>query len=323
MDYMPVAGILSLPVGEKGAGKRLDLCVLGMAPSFSRAFWAKAIRKGLVRVDGAVCRPSKTVRETEMVEIDLSGLGLPEFDLDPAELGDPVHQDAEMVVHDKPAGLLTHPAGRIVLRSAVVLASLRAGIPLHTCHRLDKYTSGLLVLARDPASAARIQNGFLAGTVKKTYLALTRFPPEKDRFTVDQPLAQTGEEHVKLKMLPSAEGKPARTRFEVLERLPQGALVACFPETGRQHQIRAHLWIAGSPIVGDLLYGPEEDWSYFDDFDERKHSGSDGRFHALHAWKLTLPGACRASGTGLELTAPPVGPFAALLDAWRRRDRRC
>lgn len=306
-----------ITVVERWAGMRLDQVLRRVAASFSREFWIRAIRAGAVHLEGRKARPSRLLVEGEQVVVDLTALGLPELTLDPGELGDFVYEDDRYLAISKPAGLLTHPAGRIVKRSAVVLASRRAGLALHTCHRLDKYTSGVLLLAKDPGSAAAASELVKAGRWRKTYLALTRFSAREDTFEVDLPLEQTGEEHVKLKMLPCPEGKPAVTRFEVRERFENGGtLLVCYPQTGRQHQIRAHLLSVGLPIVGDLLYGPEEDWAYFDDADERKHAAPDGRWHGLHAWKLVVPGLGEG-GHDLELEAPLGGPMGAEVEGWR------
>jgi len=302
-------------VEARAAGMRLDRCLGMLAPSFSRSFWAQVIRRGGVQVAGRRAKPSSVLAEGEELVFRLSDLGRPDLLLDPSELGPPLHEEARVLAYNKPAGLLTFPAGRVVLRSATELAALSRGEPVFPVHRLDKYTSGLLLLARDPGAAEEIGAALRAREVEKTYLCLSRFQPPEDAFEVDLPLGQTRAEHVKLKMLPDPGGKPALTAFRVLERHRAGCLVEARPRTGRQHQIRAHLLHAGAPIVGDLLYGPEEDWSYFDDPDEMKHAVPDGRWHGLHAWRLRAPGW---SGEGaLELEAPPEGDFAATLEAWR------
>lgn len=302
-------------VGERTRDLRLDRCLQLIAPAFSRNFWAKAARRGVILVNGHPVRASRVLKEGEELRFWLSSLDRPELLLRPEELGPPIFQDEEVLAFNKPAGMLTHPAGRVVLRSASVLASLQLGEDLHPVHRLDKYTSGLLLLARSADSARAIGERLADRRVSKTYLALSRFQPPENEFVVDLPLDQTGEEHVKLKMLPSPDAKPALTEFTVRERLPQGCLIEARPRTGRQHQIRAHLLAAGAPIVGDLLYGPEEDWEYFDDLDERKHAEPDGRWHALHAWRIRVPGW--AGREDLVLEAPLATEFRATLAEWR------
>lgn len=301
-------------LGERQQGERLDRVLHGVCPGYSRTFWSKVARRKAVLVNGHPARASKVLAAGDEVSFWLSALERPELLLDPAELGPPLRDAGEVVVFHKPAGLLTHPAGRVVLRSATELAQLQLGVPMFPVHRLDKYTSGILVMARTAATASRLGERLRDRRVEKVYWALTRTPPAEDEFRVDLPLDQTGAEHVKLKMLPAPGGKPAVTDFRVLERFREGALVEARPLTGRQHQIRAHLLHVGAPIVGDLLYGPGEDWAYFDDLDERKHAVADGRWHALHARSLRVPDWDAGE---LALEAEPAGPFAAELARWR------
>lgn len=302
-------------VEARTAGLRLDRCLHVIAPALSRSFWSRVAKAGLVQVNDGPGRASKAVEAGDTVSFRLADLGRPELLLDPSEVGEPLYRDDELVAYSKPAGLLTHPAGRVVLRSAWILGELALGESLYPVHRLDKYTSGLLLFARSPASARAVGERLEARRVQKTYLALTTTPPPDDHFVVDLPLAQTGEEHVKLKMLPSPEGKPARTEFTVRERHPAGCLIEARPLTGRQHQIRAHLLAAGSPIVGDLLYGPGENHAHFDELDELKHATPDGLWHGLHAWKLEV--ADWDAGRGLALEAPLGGEFLRTLETWR------
>ena len=301
-------------VPPRCVGQRLDRVLQSLGPGYSRSFWTTAIKRGVIRLDGQTCRPSKVVTEGSEIDFLLSDLERPELLLDPADLGVPAYDDGEVVGFDKPAGLLTHPTGRVVLRSASVLAEMVLGVPLFLVHRLDKYTSGLLLMARTSEVAAELSKRLRDRRVTKTYKALTRTPPEADQFTVDLALDQTQEHHIKTKMMPSPTGKSARTEFSVDERFDAGAMIECRPRTGRKHQIRAHLLSVGAPILGDLLYGPEEDWSYFDDMKQAKHATSDGLWHALHAFRVVVP---EWRGGELRIEVPPSGPFAETLCEWR------
>jgi 23S rRNA pseudouridine1911/1915/1917 synthase len=143
----------------------------------------------------------------------------------------------------------------------------------------------------------KLKRDFAQGRVAKTYLALALGEPGEGRFTVDAPLALTGASTVRVRMHVDPGGLPSTTEFEVLERraAPDGApvtLLACRPRTGRQHQIRAHLLHAGLPMVGDKIYGPDEE--IFDRFTRREMTDEDRQRlrisrHALHAWRLELP----------------------------------
>ncbi len=301
-------------VPPRSVGLRLDRVLQSLGPGYSRNFWITAIKRGVIRLNGQTCRPSKVVTEGSEIDFMLADLNRPELLLNPADLGAPVYDDGEVVGFNKPAGLLTHPNGRVVLRSVSVLAELVLGVPLFIVHRLDKYTSGLVLMARTSKVAADLAERLRDRRVTKIYKALTRTPPQADQFTVDLALDETGEHYNKTKMVPCLTGKTARTDFRVEERLDAGAMIECRPRTGRKHQIRAHLLAVGAPILGDLFYGPEEDLEYFDDMMPAKHATSDGLWHALHSFRVIVPDW---RGGELKIEVPPSGPFAATLSDWR------
>jgi 23S rRNA pseudouridine1911/1915/1917 synthase len=229
-----------------------------------------------------------------------------------------VHDDGALLVVDKPAGLPVHPTARYAAHTFTALA--RARFPdrkVDPAHRIDRETSGLLACGAAPEHTAALKRSFARGLVHKTYLALVEGAPAEDAFAVDAPLALTLASTVRVRMHVHADGLPSRTRFEVLERrrAPCGspiAVLACFPETGRQHQIRAHLHHAGLPMVGDKIYGPDE--AIFDRFTRRALTDADrGRLrldrHALHAWRLELPHPVTRQPIRLE--APLAADLAA------------
>ncbi|HTP29216.1 MAG TPA: RluA family pseudouridine synthase, partial [Anaeromyxobacteraceae bacterium] len=179
-------------------------------------------------------------------------------------------------------------------------------------HRIDRETSGLLACGAAPEHTSALKCAFAGGEVKKTYLALVEGWPPVDAFSVDAPLALTLTSIVRVRMHVHASGLVARTRFQVVERRhTRGgapiALVACYPETGRQHQIRAHLGHVGLPVVGDKIYGPDE--SIFDRF-TRHAMTDDDRLrlllprHALHAFRLEIPHPITRERVLLEAPLP-------------------
>jgi 23S rRNA pseudouridine1911/1915/1917 synthase len=228
-----------------------------------------------------------------------------------------VHDDGALLVVDKPAGLPVHPTARYHANTFTSLAKARfPGRKVDPAHRLDRETSGLLACGAAPEHTRRLKAAFAAGRVEKTYLALVEGWPAQDRFTVDAALALTGASLVRVRMHVVPGGAPAATDFEVLGRRtgPDGAaiaLVACAPRTGRQHQIRAHLHHAGTPVVGDKIYGHDE--GIFDRFTRREMTDGDharlrlGR-QALHAWRLALPHP--ATGERVRLEAPLAADLA-------------
>jgi 23S rRNA pseudouridine1911/1915/1917 synthase len=224
-----------------------------------------------------------------------------------------LYRDALMLVIDKPAGLPVHPTARYAAHTFTALA--RARFPdrkVDPAHRIDRETSGLLACGAAPAHTGALKRSFARGQVKKTYLAIVEGAPAGDAFAVDAALALTGASQVRVRMHVAAMGLPSRTRFQVVGRRHSEdgapfALVACHPETGRQHQIRAHLHHAGFPILGDKIYGPDE--AIFDRFSRHAMTEEDqARLRlprqALHAWRLELPHPVTREAVRLEAPLP-------------------
>lgn len=229
-----------------------------------------------------------------------------------------VHDDGKLLVVDKPAGLPIHPTARYYRHTFTTIA--RERFPewkIDPAHRLDRETSGLLACGTAPEWTRVLKKAFADGRVSKAYLALTLGWPAEDRFEVDAPLALTLQSAVRVRMHVHAEGAPSATAFEVLERrtAPDGArvaLVACEPRSGRQHQIRAHLFHHGTPILGDKIYGPDE--LIFDRFTRHAMTADDHAAlrlprQALHAWRLALPHP--ESGVTTPFEAPLAPDLAA------------
>jgi 23S rRNA pseudouridine1911/1915/1917 synthase len=230
-----------------------------------------------------------------------------------------VHDDGALLVVDKPAGLPVHPTARYAAHTFTALARARFdGRKVDPAHRIDRETSGLLACGAAPEHTKALKSAFARGRVAKVYLAIAEGSPREDAFRVDAPLALTLASAVRVRMHVDAAGLPSATRFEVLARRTAldgapVALLACYPETGRQHQIRAHLHHAGLPMVGDKIYGPDE--AIFDRFSRRELTDEDrARLrldrHALHAWRLDLPHPVTRERVRLE------APLAADLQAF-------
>jgi 23S rRNA pseudouridine1911/1915/1917 synthase len=224
-----------------------------------------------------------------------------------------VHDDGALLVVDKPSGLPVHPTARYAAHTFTALARVRfPDRKVDPAHRIDRETSGLLACGGAREHTTALKRSFERGLVHKTYLAIVE-GVAGEGFSIDAPLALTLASTVRVRMHVHPLGLPSRTRFEVIGRrcAPDGApiaLLACFPETGRQHQIRAHLHHAGLPIVGDKIYGPDE--AIFDRFTKSQSTDADRlrlrlARHALHAWRLELPHPVTRELTRLEAPLPP------------------
>ncbi|MBL8898149.1 MAG: RluA family pseudouridine synthase [Planctomycetes bacterium] len=227
------------------------------------AAWRGFIETRRVTVDGRAARPSQLVARGALVSFEPPAAE-PEI---PRELP-LVHEDASFLVVEKPAGLVCHADGAFqqntFLRELERQLSAReqSYVLLRLAHRLDRETSGLLVVARDAETARSFERQFTGGLVEKRYLAVVRGAPTQDRFEVDLPIGFSTRSEIAIRRTASHEARDARdsrTSFEVLERRGDRSLVRCTPHTGRTHQIRVHLEAAGHPVVGDKLYGvPDE-----------------------------------------------------------------
>ena len=285
------------------AGLRLDQALARLLPDESRTRLARLIDAGHVTVDGAPSAPRAKLKSGESVEVRL--VPRPEDTAHrPEAIGLAiVHEDGDVLVIDKPAGLVVHPGSgnwegtllNALLHHASSAAHLpRAGI----VHRLDKDTSGLLVVAKTEAAQQSLVRQLQARSVKRTYLAIARGRIARDG-TVDAPVGRHPVQRTKMAVVDS--GKPAVTHYRVRERFAQHTLVECDLETGRTHQIRVHLASIGHPLEGDAAY-----------------AGRGPRLlprQALHAWRLAF--VHPASGESVQFESPIPGDFRALLERLR------
>ena len=307
-DYSPTAQAqrpLLLTVPDACAGLRLDQVLARLLPQHSRSRLARWVRNHHVTLDGLPAVPRQKLRGGERIQVD------PEPD--PQVLAfraqdiplDVVYEDETLLVLNKPPGLVVHPGSgnwdgtllNALLAHAPQLARLpRAGI----VHRLDKDTSGLLVVAKTPAAQTDLVRQLQARTVTRAYLALVHGDVARDG-KVDAPIGRHPAHRTRMAVV--ARGKPAVTHYEVVRRFPGATLLRCRLETGRTHQIRVHLDAVGHPLIGDPVYG------------RRRSPSGHLRFsrQALHAEQLVLTHP--ATRRQRSWRAPLPDDFRALLAA--------
>jgi len=241
---------------------RLDLFLTKVLPQFSREFLQKLIKGGQVTVgDKLWTKPSKNLAAGIEVIVEVPDVKplelLPEFLPIPI-----VYEDEDLAVIDKPAGMSVHPGagqstGTLVnalLHHIKDLSGIggveRPGI----VHRLDKETSGLIVIAKNDFTHQALSEQFAGRAVKKTYIAIAHGVIKREEFTVDVPIGRDTRHRKRMTVTP--QGRMAITDFQVVKNYyPHACLLYCHPMTGRTHQIRVHLSVQSHPIVGDKLYG--------------------------------------------------------------------
>ncbi len=298
-----MASAQTLQIQVDGPATRLDHFLAGTVSHLSRSQLQKLIRQGAVTVTSPerppdpVTRPAVTVQPGDVITLQLPSP--PPADLQPEEMPlDIVFEDDDLVVVNKPAGLVVHPAqghqsGTLVnalLARYPDLDAMRGGTASDRpgiVHRLDRDTSGLIVVARTPEALKNLQRQFKNRTVEKIYLALVFGRPDAPEGVIDVPLGRDLRRRQKFAARP--DGKPARTHYRLKADYGAYSLLEIGLETGRTHQIRVHLAWLKCPVVGDTVYG-------------RKKNNLGLKHQFLHARQLRFDHP--RSGETLRLKAP-------------------
>ncbi|HEX4236206.1 MAG TPA: RluA family pseudouridine synthase [Caldimonas sp.] len=240
-------------------GARLDKAIVAFVPEFSRSHVQQLIRSGFVALDGApLTSPAHRVRAGQRVAVRLQPTAESRaYRAEPLPLAI-VHEDSDVLVIDKAAGMVVHPAAgnwsgtvlnALLARDPASAALPRAGI----VHRLDKDTSGLMVVGRTLAAVTALVRAIAAREVQRRYLAIAHGTPARRRWPIDAPIGR--DPRLRTRMAIVAAGKPARTDVERVVAAEGFAALRCTLHSGRTHQIRVHLASTGMPLVGDRLYG--------------------------------------------------------------------
>ena len=286
------------PVPEPLHAQRLDKVVVEMAGEFSRNHLQSLIERGHVRVDGVVASTaSRKVRAGQWITLELMPTAESRA-FRPQKLPmDIVYEDAHVLVVNKAAGMVVHPAPgnwsgtllNALLDHHPGAAQLpRAGI----VHRLDKDTTGLMVVGKTLAAVTALARAIAAREVHRGYDAIAQGDVRPQRFSIEAPVGR--DPHTRVRMAVVAAGKPARTDVEVVARGQGASALRCTLHTGRTHQIRVHLASHGHPLVADTLYGARP--------------GLSMQRQALHAARLEF--AHPVDGQGVTLQAPWPEDFA-------------
>jgi 23S rRNA pseudouridine955/2504/2580 synthase len=334
--------VITFTISADAAGQRLDKLVRKALRDVPLSHVYKMFRTRKVRVNGARARPEQLVAEGDAVVIrgdEERLLARPE----PERQGRPVqptfrvlHEDDDVLAVDKPAGLAAHPGTGIEGATLVEMARAYLKVPADLpatefraspAHRLDRDTSGVVVVAKTRRAMVRLGEIFTEGEgIRKSYLALVKGKMPRDAGTIDLPLS----EHEQTARSKSARGvnfQAAVTRWKVVSSMKEASLLAVAIETGRTHQIRRHLEAVGHPVAGDRRYG---DFAFNR---AAKQRWGLGRMF-LHAWKLELPHPTTGVPLRLEAELPaalegvlsrmnlaPPGGATARRDAPRRPER--
>jgi len=293
-----------LTVESRDAGKRLDHVLHERLPDFSRSHIQRWIHDGLVLVNGAAARASQKLRTGDGIHVDPAEA--PPLRAVPEAIPLSVlYEDQDVVAIDKPAGMVVHAGAGVHSGTLVnallhrfgalsgVAGTLRPGI----VHRLDRYTSGVLLVAKNDAAHQRLAAQFSGRQVEKIYLALVHGIVKQESGRIQRPIARDPVRRTRMTAR-LAEGRAAWSEYRVLRRFAQFTLLEVRIGTGRTHQIRVHLSSIGHPVAGDTLYGAPA-----------RLVPPLGRYF-LHAHRIRF----QRPSDGVEISV--VSPLPAELEAW-------
>jgi 23S rRNA pseudouridine1911/1915/1917 synthase len=296
----------TLTVTESGA--RLDRYVREHLPDLSRAAAQRLIDDGQVRVDGVVRKASYRVQagETITVRVPPPEPATPRAEAIPLDI---LYEDGDLLVVNKPAGMVVHPAaghtaGTLVNAILAHCPDLNVGGVERpgVVHRLDSDTSGIIIVAKNDTALRDLQAQFKTRRVHKTYLALVEGRVQPPCGKIDAPIGRDPKHRQKMAVVTRGKTRAAVTVYRMLAHLDGYTLVEAEPQTGRTHQIRVHLAFLGFPVVGDAVYGKK-----------KNALGLTRQF--LHAWKIafTLP----RDGRAVSFVAPLPADLRQALDDFK------
>ena len=309
--------VITMEAGAEDAGKRLDRFLAERFSEFSREFLKQQLARGRITLNGRAVRPSERLTAGAVIAGEIQP-PLQDAPPQPEEIPlDILHEDASLLVINKPAGMNVHPGAGSREGTLVSALLFREGEEFSRIgdqpdsdrpgivHRLDKETSGALAVARTPEAFTALKDAFQQHLVSKFYLTVARGVFTENYGTIDAPIGRHPRQRHRMAVLPPGEGREALTKYKVLAQSPDAALLLVSIYTGRTHQIRVHLSHIGHPVLGDSVYGGDKPCPPF-------------KFQRqlLHAWKLSLPHP--VTGEKLTFTAPPPEDMAEAIRTFSR-----
>jgi 23S rRNA pseudouridine1911/1915/1917 synthase len=275
---LPKQTTITLTVSNEAAGSRLDLFLAGELNQFSRSRIQQLIRAGFIKLNTEVARPRDLVRTGDQIE--LIEPPLEKIDHQPEQIAlDVLFEDADLVVIDKPAGMVVHPGAghrehtlvNALLSHCETLSGIGGKERPGIVHRLDKETSGCLVVAKNDEAHRDLSEQFAARSVEKIYLALAAGKLRKRSGIIEEKIGRHPVHRQRMAVV-AARGRSAKTEYRVLRSSGEISLIECRLHSGRTHQIRVHLHHLGHPVLGDKMYVQK--------------LGRNFPRQMLHAWKL-------------------------------------
>jgi len=265
-------------VPENEAKIRLDRFLANKLPEYSRSRLQQLVRTGFVRLNGATTRPRHLVRSGDKIELTEAPLEKIDNQPEPIPL-EVLFEDKDIIVINKPPGLVVHPGAghrqhtlvNALLSHCPTLSGIGGKERPGIVHRLDKETSGCLVVAKNDWAHRELSRQFAERSVEKIYLALVAGKLRKDAGVIEEKIGRHPVHRQRMSVA-SARGRPAKTDYRVVCSGDQASLVECRLYSGRTHQIRVHLHHLGHPVLGDKVYAA--------------HLAKNFPRHMLHAWKL-------------------------------------
>jgi 23S rRNA pseudouridine1911/1915/1917 synthase len=283
-------------VPENEAKIRLDRFLANKLPEYSRSRLQQLVRTGFVRLNGATTRPRHLVRSGDKIEVTEAPLEKIDNQPEPIPL-EVLFEDKDIIVINKPPGLVVHPGAghrqhtlvNALLSHCPTLSGIGGKERPGIVHRLDKETSGCLVVAKNDWAHRELSRQFAERWVEKIYLALVAGKLRKEAGVIEEKIGRHPVHRQRMSVA-SARGRPAKTDYRVVCSGDQASLVECRLYSGRTHQIRVHLHHLGHPVLGDKIYAA--------------HLAKNFPRHMLHAWKLGFRHPCSGESKSFEAPLP-------------------